>query len=119
MKRDASFNVVAQKFGSVTIGSCVGQFCALLKLVNSGAEVALSLRRGGEISPLFQSGFLVHSLHSFDSSFRVHSGVQYLPHLPTTVVLHSNRQSSCGCFTREHTPSVLCLGLPVSVPVLS
>ena len=27
-----------------------------------------------QIPPLFQSVFLVHSFHSFDSSFRVHSG---------------------------------------------
>ena len=31
----------------------LGQFCALLKLVNSSAKGALSLRSGDEISPCF------------------------------------------------------------------
>ena len=45
--------------------------CALLlKLVSSGAEVALSPRRSDEISPLFQSVFFVHSFHSCDRSFK-------------------------------------------------
>ena len=49
--------------------------CALLKLVNSGAAVALSPRRGDLISAMFQQVFLVDSFLSFDSSFRAHSGV--------------------------------------------
>ena len=39
--------------------------CALLKLVNSSANAALSPSRGDEFSRLVQSVFVVHSFHSF------------------------------------------------------
>ena len=51
-----------------------------------------------EISPLFQSVFLVHSFHSFDSSFGVHSFVHETPHFPTSVVLRVDRQDGYRCF---------------------
>ena len=56
---------------------------------------------------MFQSVFLVHGIHSCDSSFRVHSGVQEIPHLATSVVLHSDTQSSCGCFGKRSSPCVI------------
>ena len=47
---------------------------------------------------MFQSVFFAHTIHGCDSSSRVHSCVYWIPHLPTLVVLHSDRKSSCGCF---------------------
>ena len=100
LKRDTSLNVFVEKFDSVEdmtlrISGTRSRHemtnlerqspmdslnlrwtvCALLKLVNSSAEVLLSARRCDEISPLFQSVFLVHGFPRCDRSFRVHSGV--------------------------------------------
>ena len=46
----------------------------------------------------FQLVFLVHFIYCCDSFCRVHSCADQIPHLPTSVVLHSDRQSNCGCF---------------------
>ena len=49
----------------------------------------------------------MRSIQSCDSSFRVHSGVYQIPHLATSVVLHSDRQSSCGCFGSRPSSCVI------------
>ena len=47
-----------------------------------------------KISTCFsQYSFSVHSIQSCDSSFRAHSGVVKIPHLPTSVVLHDDKQN--------------------------
>ena len=80
-----------------------GQFVyALLKLVISSAEVGtLSPKRSDQISPLCQSAI-------FDSPIVLNSCVQQIP---TSVVLHSDRQDGSGslvsrsslCVIKKHT----------------
>ena len=50
-----------------------------------------------------QSVFFVHSFNGCDSSFRVHRGF----HTFQLQLLHSDRQSSCGCFGSRSTPCVV------------
>ena len=76
-----------------------------LKLVNSSADAAPSPKKGDEISPSFSQYLLCTVSTVWDSFFTAHNVFHQIPHLPTEVLLHSDKQSGCGCFGSRSSPS--------------